>query len=157
LVESPGLSQKEFRENIIKRFENHGVDKSRLDLRERDSTKQYLIYNEIDVCLDPFPCNGGTTSLDLLWMGVPLVALAGDSFVSRMGVTWLSNLQRTEWIANSKDEYVEIAIRLTKNISELDKIRRDQRGRIENSPMMNEALFAEQFSNLMWNTVSTDS
>jgi predicted O-linked N-acetylglucosamine transferase (SPINDLY family) len=155
LIESPGLSQREFKEHMVLRFAAHGVPAERLDLRERDSGQQYLIYNEIDICLDPFPCNGGTTSLDLLWMGVPLVTLEGDAFVSRMGVTWLTNLGRHDLIAATVEQYVEIAVQLAADVQGLDAQRQDQRGRMESSPLMDEELFGEQFTDLLWALAET--
>jgi protein O-GlcNAc transferase len=70
----------------------------RVILEPRRKSNQFVLYNEIDIALDPFPCVGGTTSMDTLWMGVPFVTLAGKHFGSRMGVTILTNagLQGTD-------------------------------------------------------------
>ena len=155
LIESPGLSQREFKQHTLKRFEAHGIAADRLDLRERDGHRQYLIYNDIDICLDPFPCNGGTTTFDLLWMGLPLVSLEGDSFVSRMGTTLLSNLGRPEWIADSIGQYVEIAVVLSQDVSELASMRMKQRALMEQSPLMNEEQFGEEFEALLWSLATT--
>ena len=73
---------------------------------------QFVLYNKIDIALDPFPSNGGTTSMDTLWMGVPFVTLAGQRFSSRMGVTILTNAGLSELIAADEDQYVEIAVAL---------------------------------------------
>ena len=74
---------------------------------------QYLErYHELDLCLDPFPYNGGTTTLDALWMGVPVITLAGRTAVGRGGVSILSNLGLTELIARTPEQYVAIAIAL---------------------------------------------
>lgn len=150
LLEAPGLYQREFRQAFSKRFEIHGIDPARLQLRERDYTKQYLIYNDIDICLDPFPCNGGTTSFDLLWMGVPLVTLRGDIFVSRMGTMLLTHLQREAWIADDLDQYVAIAISLAQSAASLSEARIDQRQVMAQSALMNAELFGDQFADLLW-------
>lgn len=150
LIESPGLSQREFRRHTVARFAKHGITEDRLDLRERDGTKQYLIYHEIDICLDPYPCNGGTTTFDLLWMGLPLVTLAGDSFVSRMGVTLLSNLGRTEWIADTESTYINIALGLANDAQRLAAMRAVQRAQMEASPLMDEQRFAKEFADFLW-------
>ena len=107
------------------------------------------MYNSIDRCLDPFPCNGGTTSFDLLWMGLPLVTLEGNSFVSRMGTMMARQLGTTEWIASDIDEYVRIAVTLADSISSLSSVRRAQRERMQASPLMDYELFADQFEELL--------
>jgi protein O-GlcNAc transferase len=150
LIESPGLNQREFQTHTLARFSRHGVAPERLDLRERDGARQYLIYNEIDICLDPFPCNGGTTSFDLLWMGLPLVTLTGDSFVSRMGTALLRNLGYDDLIAASVDEYVAKALELALDVYALDGRRRTQRAVMEASPLMDEVQFGKDFETVLW-------
>jgi len=155
LLESPGLNQREFRKALEARFDASGMDVSRLQLCERDYRKQYLIYNEIDICLDPFPCNGGTTSFDLLWMGAPLVTLRGDIFVSRMGTMLLTHLQRQAWIANDLDHYVEIATALAQSEEALASARLGQRQMMTNSALMNAEAFGDQFADLLWSLAYT--
>jgi protein O-GlcNAc transferase len=159
LIESPGLNQREFRTHTLDRFAKHGVAHDRLDLRERESVRQYLIYNEIDICLDPFPCNGGTTSFDLLWMGVPLVTLKGDSFVSRMGSALLMHLGYDQFIAETVDDYVDKARDLALDTAALEALRSAQRSLMEASPLMDEVQFGEDFETLLWtlheNTLKT--
>jgi len=145
LIEAPGLSQREFREYLVRRFELAGIKEESLDLRERDTDKQYLIYNEIDIALDPFPCSGGTTSFDLLWMGLPLVTLSGDAFVGRMGEMLLHQLNSTEWIAKDIAEYIQIAMSLAEDRTQLAEIRRSQREKMSASPLMDEVGFARDF------------
>ena len=150
LLESPGLNQREFRKAFESRFNAYGIDVSRLQLCERDYRKQYLIYNEIDICLDPFPCNGGTTSFDLLWMGAPLVTLRGDIFVSRMGTMLLTHLQRQAWIADDLDQYVEIATALAQSEEALASARLGQRQMMADSALMNAEVYGDQFADLLW-------
>ena len=90
-------------------------------LEPRKKSNQFVLYNRIDIALDPFPCIGGTTSMDTLWMGVPFVTLAGEHFVSRMGVTILTNAGMPELIANNVDEYIELAVALA---LDKDRLRR---------------------------------
>lgn len=150
LIESPGLSQREFRSHTLARFAQHGVFPEQLDLREREGLLQYLIYNEIDICLDPFPCNGGTTSFDLLWMGVPLVTLKGESFVSRMGYALLTHMGYHDLIAETVEDYVSKARELAINQHELKAKRHVQRILMEASPLMDEDRFAMDFEALLW-------
>lgn len=121
-----------------------GIDPERLDLIAQDNRNQYLTYHRIDIALDPFPLVGGTTTNDLLWMGVPLVTLNGSTLSSRMGVGSLAHLGKHEWIARSKEEYLEIASSLAKDAAVLDRIRSNLRQEMEASVLMREDVFADE-------------
>lgn len=79
-------------------------------------------YRDMDIALDPFPFNGGTTSQQALWAGTPLVTLAGASFNQRMGASILTHLGHPEWVAESKDEYVQTAVNLASDQARLREI-----------------------------------
>ncbi|MCP5940164.1 hypothetical protein NL351_30070, partial [Klebsiella pneumoniae] len=79
-----------------------------------------------------------TTTFDTLWMGVPLVSMAGDSFKSRMGVGILSYLGRTEWLADTEDEYMRVAQTLAADVNQLNQLRLGLRDEVEQSPLMRE-------------------
>lgn len=149
LLESPGFSQNEFKKRYVQQFQENGIDPSRIELLERDYRRQYIVYNQIDICLDPFPCNGGTTSFDLLWMGLPLVTLRGEIFVSRMGNMLAKNINKDHWIANDRNEYVEIALSLASSIDELAACRGAQRSLMESSPLMAYRTFSDEFAELL--------
>ena len=100
-----------------------------------------MLYNRIDIALDPFPCTGGTTSMDTMWMGVPLITLAGEHFVSRMGVTILTNAGMPELIAQSRDEYIRLAVDLAQDKDRLRGLRHNLRDRVAASPLMNSGNF----------------
>lgn len=136
LIEANGFSDHGFATNFAERFLRHGIGPERLILRQRDGGKQYLIYNEIDVALDPFPYNGGTSTLDLLWMGLPLITLEGVAGMSAAGAHMLKLLDRSEWISKNVDEYVQLAVKITENLKMLTEARLDQRIRMQGSPMM---------------------
>ena len=157
LIESPGLQTIALKRLVLQRFAAHGVPSDRIILWPRDTQRQYLIYNLIDIALDSFPCGGGTTTFDLLWMGVPLVTLPSDRFAGRMGVSALKAIGRSTWIANSEDNYVEIAQRLASDLSSLDNQRAVQREQFDNSPLTDEDGFAESFLNgirTAWETIT---
>ncbi len=145
LLEAAGLDKTEFQQQITKRFAGHGVAAQRLEMLPRRTATQYLIYHRIDIALDPTPCNGGTTTFDLLWMGLPLVTLRGDSFVSRMGETLLRALGRAEWVAPDEQAYVRVACELAADTARLNRDRLLQRARMESSPLMDEVAFARHF------------
>jgi len=99
-------------------------------------------YRLIDVALDPHPYGGGTTTCDALWMGVPVVSLAGRTAVSRAGSTLLSNVGLERLVARSEEQYVELAAALIRDERGLAGLRRDLRHSIESSPVMDSRLFA---------------
>src|SRR5665213_1730650 len=111
-------------------------------LEPRKPSNQYVLYNRIDIALNPFPCAGGTTSFDTMWMGVPFVTLAGEHFVSRMGVTILTNAGVPELIARNTDEYIKIATELALDRDRLRRLRHGLRDRVGKSPLMDQASFA---------------
>ena len=83
------------------------IERERIEFIETQSLDDYLkTYNRIDVALDPFPYGGGTTTCGALWMGVPVVTLAGDAPSTRTGVSILSNVGLPELIASTTDEYI---------------------------------------------------
>ena len=107
------------------------------------SRADYLAtYRGIDVCLDTFPYNGHTTSLDGLWMGVPTVTLVGRTVVGRAGWSQLSNLGLTELAAADVDGFVGAAVRLATDLPRLTELRRGLRGRMRRSPLTDVAAFA---------------
>ena len=109
----------------------------------RSAHEQYMAaFDEIDISLDPFPYNGHTTSLDGMWMGVPLVTLVGPTVVGRAGVTQLSNLDLKEFIAHTPDEYMTIATRLANDLPRLAELHSTLRQRLRDSPLMDAARFA---------------
>ncbi|MDT8428115.1 MAG: tetratricopeptide repeat protein [Pseudomonadales bacterium] len=153
LIEAPGLQQAPFRAELLERFTVHGVDASRIIAVGRDFKKQYLRYHEIDIALDPFPCNGGTTTCDLLWMGVPLITMAGDGFMSRMGATLVSAAGHPEWVVANAEDYLARAKALASDIAALNRHRLQARAEIECSPLLDEPRFARHVADAfraMW-------
>src|SRR5262249_13145728 len=127
-----------------------GIAPQRIELLPRVPYDKYFsIYDRIDIGLDPFPYNGGTTTLDLLWVGVPVITLAGDLPVGRAGVTLMSNLGMPELIAQSRDEYVQIAARLAGDAAGLAKRRASLRNRMKASPILDCARFTRDFESTL--------
>lgn len=92
-------------------------------------------YGRVDVALDPFPYNGTTTTCEALWMGVPVVTLAGRTHVARVGASLLTHLGAPEWIASSPDAYVACAATLASDLPALARIRGVLRERMAASPL----------------------
>ena len=141
LLEIVGLENPSYYANIQNRLKKSNVPLDRITLIPRKKDTQFLLYNSIDIALDPFPCNGGTTSFDTLWMGVPFVTLEGNHFVSRMGVTILTNAGLPELIAKSTDEYIKIAVDLANDRERLKKLRHGLREKVSASPLMDQKRF----------------
>jgi predicted O-linked N-acetylglucosamine transferase (SPINDLY family) len=127
-----------------------GVDPKRLVFVDAVVTPQYFRrYHEIDIALDPFPFCGGTTTCDSLWMGVPVVSLAGATAVSRAGLSILSNVGLAELVAKTPEEYVKVASDLAGNASRLAELRLTLRDRMLHSPLMDARGFARDMGNAL--------
>lgn len=134
-LKTAALTDAATRQRLIDDFAAHGIGEKRLIFASRDTTHSGHLnrYNQIDIGLDPFPYNGVTTSFEALWMGVPVVTLAGDSFYSRMGVSILTNLGMTDLIAGTPQDYVAIAARLAGDLGRLKALRAGLRERLATS------------------------
>ncbi len=111
LLKGHGLDAPVMREALAARFAGVGGEPSALDMLDRvPSARAHLeLYARVDAALDPFPYHGTTTTCEALWMGCPVVTLAGDDHRSRVGVSLLTACGHPEWIAADEDEYVRIA------------------------------------------------
>jgi protein O-GlcNAc transferase len=133
----------EARSATLGRFEARGVAPDRVRFVEYQARRAYLeTYRGIDVALDTFPYNGHTTSLDALWMGVPVVTLVGPTVVGRAGLSQAMNLGLPELVARDADRFVEVAVGLSADLEHLASLRAELRGRMERSPLMDAARFA---------------
>lgn len=99
-------------------------------------------YSRVDIALDSFPYNGTTTTCQTLWMGVPLVTLAGKSLVSRVGVTMLTSVDLEECVAENEEDYIRRAIMLASDPVRLQELRAGLRRRMASSPLVDGARFA---------------
>jgi predicted O-linked N-acetylglucosamine transferase (SPINDLY family) len=137
-------------------FARNGIPRDRLEIVSRVKRDKYLaLFQRIDILLDPFPYNGYTTTLDSLWMGVPVLTLAGDTNVSRAGVSLLSNVGLPEWIAEAPDDYLARAVRFANDIPTLSTLRGSLRRQMQASPLMDSAGFIRKMETayrMMWKT-----
>lgn len=146
LVRSINFRDASVREFFLSKLIASGIDEDRLDLRlPAGGGEYYASYSEIDVILDTYPFNGGTTTCFAAYMGVPVVTMSGASLVSRMGRSVLSNLDLQELVAESFDEYVDIAVNLAADHNRLNMIRMGMRDRFVRSPLGNGAAYAREF------------
>ncbi len=133
-------------------FEAFGVDVQRLDFRPF-SVYHLKTYHEIDIALDTFPYNGATTSCEALWMGVPVLSLAGNSSVSRMGVSILSAVGMEPWLANSVNEYINLAQQHSTSLNSLVLLRAGLRNQLLHSRLCDEERFANDFAHCLMSMV----
>jgi len=113
-----------------------GLDPARLEFSGFLPLEQYLkVYHRIDIALDPFPYTGGTTSCDALWMGVPLISLAGKTSVSRGGLSILSNIGLPDLVARDTEQYIRLATDLANDLPRLSALRSELRERMRRSPI----------------------
>ena len=132
-----------YKETIIKLFTDRGIDKERIDIAYEPIVDALSLYNNMDIVLDPFPYNGGTISSEALYMNTPLITLAGTTYVSRVGVSLLSNLGLEKYIAYSIEEYIQKVIDLAHNESELKLLHQTLRFKMLNSDLANTISFTK--------------
>ncbi|KXU87863.1 hypothetical protein CI15_14185 [Paraburkholderia monticola] len=133
------------RTRLIERMRAHGIDVTRVTCVPFRRRADYLAsYHAIDIALDTFPYNGHTTTLDALWMGVPVVTRVGQTAVGRGGLSQLTNLDLLALAADSDTGFVEAAVALALDLPRLQSLHEELRGRLERSPLMDGARFARQ-------------
>src|SRR5581483_4615026 len=133
LLKDHALTDSSVQEYYRDLFARHGVARERILFEGQSTHEAYLeAYNRVDVALDPFPFNGGMTTIEALWMGVPVVTLAGDRYAGRMGVSHLTSVGLAELIAASPSEYVQTAISLASDPGRMTSLRTGLRERVVN-------------------------
>ena len=125
LLKAPSLRDAAVQARFAALFSAQGIAVDRLQFRGPTGLAEMMQeYGDIDIALDPTPYNGGTTTLQALWMGVPVLALVGGNFVGRMGASFMRTLGRPEWVAEDEEAYVAAAVALAADCKAL----RGQRG-----------------------------
>jgi protein O-GlcNAc transferase len=146
-----------FRTFLYEQFFAHGVAPDRIEiLGSVESDQHWNWFHEVDLALDPFPYNGTSGTCETLWMGVPVIALAGRTHVSRVGASILSALDLESLIAATPGEYVDIAVRLASDPGELARLRAGMRERMMRSPLMDAPGFTRSLEDAyrwMWEQV----
>ncbi len=140
---------------IASMFASHGISADRLDFRGRCPREELLgAYNDIDIALDTFPYSGGLTTLEALWMGVPVITKAdGDRFASRHSVTHLTAIGLPEYIADDAADYVTRAVALAADESRRVALRETLRDQMSSSPACDGEAFTralERAYRIMW-------
>ena len=119
-----------------KRLERFGIDVARVEMRGF-TANHCREYDDVDIALDTFPYTGGVTTCEALYMGVPVVSLYGDRHGTRFGLSILTNVGLEELAVDSFDEYVKRAVALAGDWELLTILRKNLRGMMRRSPLMN--------------------
>ena len=135
VLKAPSFSDEGAKRLVGERLQALGVDLNRVEFRGPVGlTDMMAEYADIDIALDPVPYNGGTTSLQAMWMGVPVLTQMGAHFVSRMGASFMTAAGLPEWVTKDDEDYVAIATKMAKDRKGLLKLKQGLRKRLQNKP-----------------------
>jgi predicted O-linked N-acetylglucosamine transferase (SPINDLY family) len=162
LLKHRWLAFQYMRARIVRLFEQRGIARDRLELLGKlPSTADHLAaYGGVDIALDTFPYAGATTTCEALWMGVPVVTLAGDRHAARVGASLLARVGLQDLVTSDPKGYVETAARLAADLPPLAELRAGLRGRVAASPICDASRFGRQLDaayRSMWRTWCSDS
>lgn len=151
LLKSQYFEDSAVRDSVNERLNAAGISPARTELLGfLPTTAEHLAaYHRVHVALDPFPYNGTTTTCEALWMGVPVVSLAGDRHASRVGLSLLTAAGHTEWNVDSPDAYIEKAIALANHTDQLAILRTTLRQEIASSDLFNHTAQATRFESAL--------
>jgi protein O-GlcNAc transferase len=150
LLKAPSLRDAAVKTRFAGLFAAQGITPDRLIFRGPSGLAEMMQeYGDIDIALDPTPYNGGTTTLQALWMGVPVVALTGGNFVARMGASFMRTLGHPDWVATDEAGYMAAAVALARNCNDLRAGRAQLRDRMAASPLCDIKTYVIHFEALM--------
>ncbi len=145
ILQTSALASEHARQTVRNMFAGAGVSPDRLEFRPWSDFHKYVnLLERSDMTLDPFPFNGGTTTCHSLWMGAPVITLAGDRHASRMGLSMMTAIGLPEFIAHTPEEYVQIAVRFANDLPRLAEIRAGMRQRLLASPLLDAAGYTKK-------------
>lgn len=146
----PGLAG-----DFSRRFEGLGIDSARIafDGRRLDGLAHLAVVGGFDIALDPFPFNGCTTTYEALWMGIPVITLAGRRFLGRMGASMLHQIGLDDLAVADEDAYMAAACKLARDVDRRLRLRHELRDRLKASPLLDAGRYArsvEHAYRTMW-------
>lgn len=143
VLNSRALADPGTRQFHLDRFQREGIDPSRVRMLASGSPIEALsAYRDIDLALDPFPHNAGTTTFEAMWMGVPVISLRDVPPLGRFGDALLKEVGLGDWVADSEEAYVQLACQWACDIEGLSELRASLRQRMCDSNLMDEPAFA---------------
>jgi predicted O-linked N-acetylglucosamine transferase (SPINDLY family) len=152
LLKTKQLSDPSVSRQTKERFSNHGVNADRLLFKTilDDRDEHLATYNEVDIALDTFPYPGVTTSVEANWMGVPVLALKGKSFLGSTATSIANNAGLDDWVASDTEDYVNKAIQFASNLDQLALLRSSLRNCVLDSPLFDSPRFAKNFGDALY-------
>jgi predicted O-linked N-acetylglucosamine transferase (SPINDLY family) len=147
IVKAAAMADRRTRERIQKGLAAHGVAPERVITvqQQLNLADHFAYYGNIDLGLDTIPYNGTTTTCEALWMNVPVVTMAGNMHIARVGASLLTNAGMPQLVAQTPDQFVDIATSLAKDTAALGALRKGLRARLVASPLMDGPTFAREF------------
>jgi protein O-GlcNAc transferase len=132
-----GPSTQDADPRVAAQFAAQGIESPRVQFVGKRKRLNYLrVYDQIDIALDPFPFSGHTTTCDALWQGLPVVTLAGRTYAGRMSASTLTQAKFPQWIAESPEHYVDIALTLARDPAALAALRQNMRRHLSEAPIL---------------------
>ncbi len=143
ILKARALADRQTRERLEQCFIGHGIAAERIEMVSwtASSADHLQLYHRVDIALDTFPYNGHTTTCEALWMGVPVVTLAGHMHAGRVGVSLLTHAGLLELVAENPEKYVRIAVALASDLGHLKDLRQGLRDKLKRSPLADTAGF----------------
>ncbi len=136
MLNSKAFSEAAFADLMAERFRAYGIGRERLEMvYTSPQPKTWAAYGEVDIALDPFPHNAGTTTIEAVWLGVPVVSVADRPSVGRFGASILGAVGLSDWVAPNVEAYVALAAAKARDLGSLVKLRANLRRQIETSPL----------------------
>jgi len=139
----------EARLRLLRSFGDLGIEAQRLEFYGKlPSVEFHRKLLEVDITLDPVTVNGATTTCESLWMGVPVMSLVGERFLTRAGLSILNTAGLADFAAHSRENYLHLAAHLADNLPLLAEIRAGLRAHVAASPLIDEAGFTRNLESL---------
>jgi len=136
MLNSKAFSETAFADLMAERFAAYGIGRERLEMvYTSPQPRTWAAYGEVDIALDPFPHNAGTTTIEAVWLGVPVVSIADRPSVGRFGASILGAVGLEDWVAPDVEAYVALAAAKARDLGSLVKLRANLRAQIEASPL----------------------
>ena len=134
---------------ILQKFEKYGVHNSIIFYEKQETEEHIKSYKNIDIALDTFPYNGGSTTFEALWAGVPVITMKGFNMMSRCGESILKNAKLDKLISANKDDYIKLSIYYANNTDKLIDLRVKIYNEILKTPLFDSKQFSKDFQNIL--------